>query len=75
MRDQFAAGIAWGQAKKELFALINEEIREARERYDALLADGAKIEAVLAAGATRARAEARQLLDRLRHAVGIRPLV
>jgi len=74
MRDQFAAGIAWGQAKKELFALVNEEIRDARERYDALLADGTKVEAILAAGAAKARAEARPLLDRVRHAVGIRPL-
>ena len=50
MRDQFANGIAWGQAKKELFALINEEVRPARERYEQLMADGDFIEQELQKG-------------------------
>ncbi|MBT8149522.1 MAG: tryptophan--tRNA ligase, partial [Gammaproteobacteria bacterium] len=33
MRQEFANGIAWGEAKKQLFELVNEELREPRQRY------------------------------------------
>ena len=75
MRDQFAAGIAWGQAKKELFALINEEVGPARARYDELMADGAFIEQELQKGAVKARAYASELLKKVRLAVGIAPIL
>jgi tryptophanyl-tRNA synthetase len=74
MREQFAAGIGWGQAKKELCALVNAEIAPARARYEALMADGAQVEAILKKGAEKARAEAAQLLARVRAAVGIAPI-
>jgi tryptophanyl-tRNA synthetase len=71
MREQFAAGIGWGQAKKELFALINEEIMEARERYNELMEDGAKMEEILLAGAVKARHESRPLMAKIRQSIGI----
>ncbi|HEY3700125.1 MAG TPA: tryptophan--tRNA ligase [Spongiibacteraceae bacterium] len=74
MREQFAAGIAWGQAKKELFGLINAELAPARARYEKLMASPDHIEAVLKKGAEKARAEAAQLLAKVRRAVGIAPL-
>lgn len=74
MREQFAAGIGWGQAKKELFGLINTEIATARARYQELLADPGHIEAVLKKGAEKARAEAATLLAKVRRAVGIAPM-
>lgn len=73
MRQAFLDGIAWGEAKKQLFELVNNEIGEARERYQTLLADPAHIEAVLQAGAQKARAYATPLLGQLREAVGIHP--
>lgn len=75
MREQFAAGIAWGQAKKELCALINEEIGAARQRYEELMANGDAIEAELQKGAKKARAEASQLLQKVRESVGIAPIL
>jgi tryptophanyl-tRNA synthetase len=75
MREQFAAGIAWGQAKKELFGLINTELASARQRYEELLSSPNHIEMVLKKGAEKARAEAAQLLTKVRHAVGIAALV
>lgn len=75
MRDQFAAGIAWGQAKKELFALINDELAEARARYEELMADGAFIESELQKGGAKAREYASQLLSRVRQAAGIAPIL
>lgn len=74
MRTKFAEGIAWGQAKKELFELINSELVEARQRYDELMAKPAEIEAVLQAGAAKARAQAAPLLAQVRRAVGLYPL-
>ncbi|MFT4997399.1 MAG: tryptophanyl-tRNA synthetase [Chitinophagales bacterium] len=74
MRDQFSAGIGWGQAKKELFALINEEIKAARERYNELMEDGPKMEEILLAGAVKARNEAKPLMAKIRESVGISSL-
>ena len=74
MQDQFAAGIAWGQAKKELCALIDTELATARERYDELIQNPAKIEAILQTGAIRARQQARPLIQKCREAMGIAPL-
>lgn len=75
MREKFAAGIAWGQAKKELFELINAEVGAARERYQALMTEPGKIEAVLQTGAAKARAQAAPLLARVRRAVGLYSLI
>ncbi len=77
-RAELRAGLAWGEAKNRLFAQINAQIGPMRARYDALMAEPEKIEAILQAGAAKARALARPLLDDLRHAVGLRrfqPLV
>ena len=74
MRQAFADGIAWGDAKQALFERINAEITPMRERYNALMADPAKIEAILLQGAERARAIAIPFLAELRHAVGLRTL-
>ncbi|WP_299978322.1 tryptophan--tRNA ligase [uncultured Pseudoteredinibacter sp.] len=74
MRQAFADGIAWGEAKKQLFELINAELAEPRERYNELLANPSYIEDVLQAGAEKARGYSEPLLDKLRSSVGIRKL-
>ncbi len=74
MRQAFADGIAWGEAKKQLFALINAELAPARERYEALIATPGKVEALLRAGAERARAISQPKMAVLREAVGIKGL-
>ena len=74
MRQAFADGIAWGEAKKQLFALINEELMTAREHYNELIAKPAEIEKILQQGAEKAREYSRPLLRELRKAVGIYPL-
>jgi tryptophanyl-tRNA synthetase len=74
MRQQFADGIAWGEAKKCLFELINQELAQPRERYAELIADPAAMEAILAAGAEKARAVTVPKLAEIRSAIGIRPM-
>ena len=72
MRQAYADGIGWGDAKKRLFKLINEEIGEARERYNALLSRPADIEDILQQGAQKARAISVPMLEKVRDAVGLR---
>ena len=71
MRDQFAAGIGWGEAKKQLFELLNGELTPARERYEELISQPADLQVILAAGAVKARARARPLLEKVKQAVGL----
>ena len=74
MRAEFEAGIAWGEAKKQLFELVNGELSEARDRYVRLMDDPGHIEAVLQKGADRAREVSAPLMRRVREAVGISPI-
>ncbi len=75
MRKEFANGISWGEAKKQLFELINNQIKEPRMKYDALMQDSAHIEKILKEGAEKARVVSMPLLKELRKAVGIYALV
>ncbi|MBC6942593.1 MAG: tryptophan--tRNA ligase [Xanthomonadales bacterium] len=74
MRAAFAAGIGWGEAKQQLFELIDSELAPLRARYEALIADPAQLEQLLHAGAARARGRSAPFMLRLRHAAGIRRL-
>ena len=71
MREEFANGIAWGEAKKQLFELVNSELAEARERYNQLMEDPGYIENELQKGAERAREYSAPLMRSVRDAVGI----
>ena len=70
----YADGIAWGEAKQRLFERIDSEVAPMRATYDDLIAHPEKVEALLQAGATKARAIATPFAAQLRHAVGLRPL-
>ena len=67
----YAEGIGWGDAKQQLFELINAELEEPRERYKALIADPAGIDKILIQGAEKARVHSRALMDEMRKATGI----
>jgi len=70
-----ADGLAWGEAKQQVFALLEGEIAPLRERYRALIAQPARIEEILRAGAQRLRERyAIPLMAQLREAVGLRDL-
>ena len=71
LAERYRTGIGWGDAKKLLAARVEKEIAPARTRYDALMADTARIDQLLHAGAEKARATARRTLDRVRAAIGI----
>jgi tryptophanyl-tRNA synthetase len=74
LREDFAAGISWADAKQKLFARIDAEIAPMRATYEHLLANPAELETLLLQGAAKARAIATPFTTKLRHAVGLRDL-
>jgi tryptophanyl-tRNA synthetase len=74
LKQAFADGIGWGDAKQQCFELINSELATARSAYEELIAEPARIEARLKEGAERAREITVPFMLQLREAVGIRPL-
>lgn len=74
MAKRYAEGIAWGEMKQQLFEYLNAHLKEPRERYEALMSNRGEIEAALQRGGERARDYSRPFLQRLRAAVGIRPI-
>ncbi|MGO2341023.1 MAG: tryptophan--tRNA ligase [Psychrobacter sp.] len=74
MRESFATGIGWGDAKKALFEKINDEIAPFRARYQELMANPKELEEILQMGAEKARRHSRKQLDKTRRAIGIKPL-
>jgi tryptophanyl-tRNA synthetase len=74
LRQAYAAGISWADAKHLVFERIDQEIAPMRAAYQALIDNPAKIEAILHAGAAKARAIATPFMGQLRHAVGLRSL-
>jgi tryptophanyl-tRNA synthetase len=74
MTRAYADGIGWGDAKQMLFERIDREIAPMREHYQALIDNPAKMDAILLAGADKARQLATPFMREVRHAVGLRPL-
>jgi tryptophanyl-tRNA synthetase len=64
-------GMGWGEAKEELFRVVNRELGPMRERFDAIIADPAGLDRILAAGAEKARPIAAGVVKRFRKAAGI----
>ncbi|MEJ5990916.1 tryptophan--tRNA ligase [Ramlibacter sp. PS3R-8] len=74
LRQAYADGISWADAKQLLFERIDREIAPMRERYEHLVSHPAELEQILQAGAAKARARATPLMRELREAVGLRNL-
>jgi tryptophanyl-tRNA synthetase len=65
-------GLAWGEAKEQLFHLLDGELGQAREHYSALIQRPDDLEDILLQGAAKARRIATPFLGELREAVGLR---
>lgn len=74
MRQAFADGIAWGEAKKLLFERVNDELKGPREEYSRLMDDPGHVESLLQRGAEKARAVSVPFMQKIRAAVGIRAM-
>ena len=74
LRQQYADGIAWGDAKQLLLERVDQVITPMRAQYEALISHPERIEQTLLAGAERARTLATPFIRELRAAVGLRSL-
>jgi tryptophanyl-tRNA synthetase len=70
-REPPAGGFGYGHAKQALFELLLDRFGAARARRAQLLADPGEVDRILAAGAAKARAIARDTVDRARKACGL----
>jgi tryptophanyl-tRNA synthetase len=71
MRNRFLSGISWGEAKKELFDVMNEYLMGPRDRYNELMASPEKLNEVLQYGAEKARKKTRPLLEEVKRKIEI----
>jgi tryptophanyl-tRNA synthetase len=66
-----AGGMGWGEAKEELFRVVNRELTPLRERFNVFIDDRKELARILAAGAEKARLIAAATLKRFRKVAGI----
>jgi tryptophanyl-tRNA synthetase len=74
MRQRYADGIGWGDAKQALFEYVNAHLRHARDEYERLMAAPDHVEQILMEGGDKARAISLPFLQEIRQRVGVRPL-
>jgi len=66
-----AGGMGWGEAKEELFRVVNRCLTPIRERYDNIIADIPSLDKILKQGAEKARPIAAATVKRFRKAAGV----
>ncbi len=71
MKNRFQSGIGWGEAKKELFEVMNEFLEEPREKYRELMDSPEKLNEILMDGAEKARKKTRPFLQEVKRKIGI----
>ena len=69
--DHLRGGVGYGDFKKRLLQGVTDYLAPFREKRAEIVANPKNIEEVLAAGAEKARAVARPVLNRVRNAVGL----
>ncbi|WP_341347376.1 tryptophan--tRNA ligase [Paenibacillus sp. FSL K6-1217] len=70
LRDKYLSGISWGEAKQELFQVVNAALEEPRKKYYDLIAAPEQIDTILSEGARKARALAGPLLKKVKSRIG-----
>ncbi|MCA0173149.1 tryptophan--tRNA ligase [Bacillus sp. RAR_GA_16] len=72
MRRKFQEGIGWGEAKEELFLVMNNFFAEPRETFRYYMSHTEELDRILETGAKKARAKAKPLLIEVKRKLGIR---
>jgi len=73
MRERYlAGGFGYGEVKQELFEVLERQFGEAREKYNAYMANPKYLEEVLMEGARKARIQGARVMKRARRVVGVR---
>ena len=71
MQKDLEDGISWGDAKNQLYELLDEQLSSYRLRYDELMSDPSYLDMVLRDGAERAREVANLNLNEIKSAIGL----
>lgn len=71
MKRDLEDGISWGDAKNQLYELLDEQLSTHRLRYDELISDPSYLDKVLQEGAERAREVAKLNLNEIKSAIGL----
>ena len=68
--EKLLNGLGWGDAKKELFEVMNEYIKPMRDKFNYYQNHKDEVDKILAEGAKKARVIAKEFLTKARHAIG-----
>ena len=71
MKRDLEDGISWGDAKNQLYELLDEQLSTHRLRYDELMSDPSYLDKVLQEGAERAREVANLNLNEIKSTIGL----
>lgn len=71
MRRQYIQGISWGEAKKELFTVMNAFIEKPRDRYNQLMSAPEEMDRILEEGAQKAREISVPFLKEVKRKLGM----
>jgi len=71
MKKDLEDGISWGDAKNQLYELLDEQLSSYRLRYDELMSDPSYLDKVLRDGAERAREVAHTNLNEIKSVTGL----
>ena len=74
IKKLFEDGAGWGDLKKMLFDIINDELSPLREKYENLINNPNTIEEILIEGEKQAIIHAENKIKEVRETVGIKPL-
>ena len=74
VEKMFLDGKGWGDLKKELFTLVNKELKIYREKYYHYLDNSNEVEKILIEGENKVSSIAEKKLSEIRKKVGIRAL-
>ena len=70
-KKRLSQGLGWGDAKKELFEVINTYLTPMREKYNYYMQNPKIVEQILQEGAKKARFVARKVLNKVRKRIGV----
>jgi len=72
IKKAYEEGIAWGEMKNILFEKINQTLSGAREKYKYFIENKHEVENILEAGEEKTRKIAKEKLDTIKYALGLR---
>lgn len=72
LKARFEKGISWGEAKSELFEVVNEYLSPMREKYNYYMDNKNLVDEILDKGAKQTKQIAKETIERVRKAIGVR---